>query len=99
MGPAGRGWKERLRSLPVPAPELAKQLRIGAVAKILGNTPAICRKCYIDPVVLESYLNGDIIEGLKRKTDGALESEALDLRASEVAILKFLQAKLAKKAA
>ena len=72
---------------------------INAVAKILGNTPAICRKCYIDPVVLESYLDGDIIEGLKRKTDEALESEAVDLRASEVAILKFLQAKLAKKAA
>jgi DNA topoisomerase-1 len=72
---------------------------IGAVAKILGNTPAICQKCYIDPVVLESYLDGDIIEGLKRKPDEALESEAVDLRASEVAVLKFLQAKLAKKAA
>jgi DNA topoisomerase I len=72
---------------------------IGAVAKILGNTPAICQKCYIDPVVLESYLDGDIIEGLKRKTDEALESEAVDLRISEVAVLKFLQAKLAKKAA
>ena len=72
---------------------------IGAVAEILGNTPAICRKCYIDPVVLESYLDGDIIEGLKRKPDEALESEAVDLRASEVAVLKFLQTKLAKKAA
>jgi DNA topoisomerase-1 len=72
---------------------------IGAVAKILGNAPAICQKCYIDPVVLESYLDGDIIEGLKRKPDEALESEAVDLRASEVAVLKFLQAKLAKKAA
>jgi hypothetical protein len=50
------------------------------------------------PVVLESYLDGDIIEGLKRTPDEALESEAVDLRASEVAILKFLQAKLAKKA-
>jgi hypothetical protein len=29
----------------------------------------------------------------------ALDSEAVDFRASEVAILKFLQAKLAKKAA
>ena len=49
--------------------------------------------------MLESYLNGDIIEGLKRKTDEALESEAVDLRGSEVAILTFLQVKLAKKAA
>src|SRR6202043_2030915 len=36
---------------------------IGAVEKIIGNPPAICRNCYIDPVVLESYLTGDIIEG------------------------------------
>ena len=49
--------------------------------------------------MLESYLDGDIIEGLKRKPDEALESEAVDLRASEVAVLKFLQATLAKKAA
>lgn len=72
---------------------------ISAVARILRNTPAICRKCYIDPVVLESYLDGEVIEGLNRKTDQALESEAVDLRASEVAILKFFQAKLAKKTA
>ena len=49
--------------------------------------------------MLESYLDGDIIEGLKRKTDEALESEAVDLRVSEVAVLKFLQAKVANKAA
>jgi DNA topoisomerase-1 len=72
---------------------------ISAVAKILGNTPAICRKCYVHPAVLESYLDGNTIEGLKQKTEEALESESLDLRASEAAILKFLQARLAKKAA
>ena len=49
--------------------------------------------------MFESYLNGDIIEGLKGKTDETLESEAVDLRVSEVAILKFLQAKAAKKVA
>ncbi len=71
---------------------------ISAVAKILGNTPAICRKCYVHPAVLESYLDGNTIEGLKRKTDEVLESEALDFRTGEVAILNFLQARLAKKA-
>src|SRR6266487_5743255 len=71
---------------------------IGAVAKILGNTPAICRKCYVHPAVLETYLDGNSIEGLKQKTEEALEKEDLDLRADEAAILKFLRAKLAKKA-
>src|SRR5205085_6914747 len=46
---------------------------IAAVAKILGNTPAICRKCYVHPVVLETYLDGGMIEGLKQKTEETLE--------------------------
>ena len=31
----------------------------------LGNTPAICRKCYIHPAVFEGYLDGSLAEGLK----------------------------------
>src|SRR5205085_2688493 len=40
---------------------------ISAVSKILGNTPAICRKCYVHPAVLETYLDGNSIEGLKKR--------------------------------
>jgi DNA topoisomerase-1 len=72
---------------------------ISAVAKVLGNTPAICRKCYVHPAVLESYLDGKSIEGLKKKTEEALEDQHVDLREGEKAILKFLQARLEKKAA
>jgi len=72
---------------------------IGAVSKMLGNTPAICRKCYIHPAVLETYLSGNAIEGLKQKAKEALETEAIDLREGEAAILKFLQGRLEKKAA
>ena len=70
-----------------------------AVAKTLGNTPAICRKCYVHPAVFENYLAGNSIEGLKRETDEALANEDVNLRSGEVAILKFLQARLARKAA
>jgi len=69
---------------------------IAAVAKILGNTPTVCRKCYVHPVVLESYLDGDMIEGLKQKTEEALSENLEDLRAEEAAVMSFLQAKLAK---
>src|SRR5438128_645846 len=72
---------------------------ISAVAKILGNTPAICRKCYVHPAVLETYLDQKSIEGLTRTTEAALEMEDVDLRSSEAAVLKFLEARLAKKAA
>jgi hypothetical protein len=47
--------------------------------------------------VLETYLDGQTIEGLKQKTDQVLEDEAIDLRESEKAILKFLQAGLIRK--
>ena len=69
---------------------------IAAVAKILGNTPAVCRKCYVHPVVLDSYLDGDMIEGLKQRTEEALSENLEDLRAEEAAVMAFIQEKLAK---
>jgi len=71
---------------------------IKAVSAILGNTPAICRKCYVHPAIFESYLSRKSIEGLKQMTEEALEKENVDLRSSEAAVLKFLEARLAKKA-
>src|SRR5438128_7366077 len=69
---------------------------IKAVAAILGNTPAICRKCYVHPAVLENYLDQKSIDGLKRMTEEALEKEDVDLRSSEHAVLKFLESRFAK---
>ncbi len=34
------------------------------VARRLGNTPTVCRKCYIHPAVLDSYLDGSLAESL-----------------------------------
>ncbi len=70
---------------------------ISAVSKILGNTPAVCRKCYVHPVVLESYLTGAAIEGLKARTEEALAEQLDDLRAEEAAVMAFLVERLAKK--
>src|SRR6266849_3789583 len=41
---------------------------IAAVAEILGNTAAICRKCYVHPAVLEAYLDRTSLNGLKCRT-------------------------------
>jgi len=62
---------------------------IAAAAKLLGNTPTICRKCYVHPVVLESYLSGHLIEGLRTKAD--LAEEAHDFDENERAVLNFLR--------
>jgi DNA topoisomerase-1 len=70
---------------------------LGAVASILGNTPAICRKCYVHPAVFETYLDGKLVEALRRRTKQVLEDSVGDMRSEEVAVLKFLQQRLAKK--
>jgi DNA topoisomerase-1 len=70
---------------------------IGAVAEILRNTPAICRKCYIHPAVVEAYLNSESIEGLEDKAAEVLKNGDMNLRAGEKAMLKFLQQLLVKK--
>lgn len=54
------------------------------VASRLGNTPAVCRRCYIHPAVLEHFHLGRLA-GLPRvRTRKGLELE-------EVALLRFLQ--------
>jgi DNA topoisomerase-1 len=37
------------------------------VARRLGNTPSICRKCYVHPAVIESYLDGSFAERLEER--------------------------------
>jgi DNA topoisomerase I len=71
----------------------------GTVSKLLGNTPAICRKCYVHLAILQAYLDGNSIEGLKQKAEEAVTQSRCDLRTSETAVLKFSQTRLARKAA
>ena len=49
------------------------------------------------PAVLETYLSGAMIEGLRRKTEEALAENHGDLKTVEVAVMKFLEARLAEK--
>lgn len=62
---------------------------ICAVAELLGNTPAVCRKCYVHPIIVEAYLNRTRIAGL----NGAKTLEPPNLRRAEQAVLKFLRAR------
>ena len=66
------------------------------VAKRLGNTPAICRKCYIHPAVFEGYLDGSLAEGLKARADDVLEHDAAGLSLQELAVTKFLSKRLSE---
>jgi DNA topoisomerase-1 len=40
---------------------------IATVAQRLGNTPSVCRKCYIHPTVIACYLDGGMTKALARK--------------------------------
>lgn len=71
---------------------------IAAVAARLGNTPAVCRKCYVHPGVIESYMNGTMGQALQAEVKREIEeSSPHDLRAEETDVLRVLgeQAKLA----
>jgi DNA topoisomerase I len=63
---------------------------VEAVAKLLGNTPAICRKCYIHPAIFEGYLDGSLLEGLKERAEAMLDEPDSGLTAEEVAVTAFL---------
>lgn len=68
---------------------------IAQVAARLGNTPTICRKCYVHPDVVSAYLDGTLMRDLarhwpkqsRRRRSGSLEPE-------EAAVLALLRSRL-----
>jgi DNA topoisomerase-1 len=64
---------------------------IESVAKRLGNTRAVCRKCYVHPTVIDAYLTGSLYSALKpRVTEESSESRT-ELSPEEAAVLTLLQ--------
>jgi DNA topoisomerase-1 len=59
-----------------------------ATARRLGNTPAICRKCYIHPAVCDAYLAGQVLSKLR---DASANRSRTGLRPEEKAVLLFLK--------
>lgn len=67
---------------------------IERVADRLGNTPGVCRKCYIHPIVLECYLDGATVETIRGQAGPAPGHGAAGLSGAEGAVLAFLQQRL-----
>jgi DNA topoisomerase-1 len=63
---------------------------IQQVAARLGNTPTICRKCYVHPEILSCYAEGSLLLQVKDEVEDELEG----LRPEEAAVLSLLQARL-----
>ncbi len=68
---------------------------IEEVAEQLGNTPTVCRACYVHPHLLESYLDGTLVQALTERARGVGRG-AHALRREEAAVLGLLQARLAR---
>jgi DNA topoisomerase-1 len=71
---------------------------IERVASRLGNTPAICRKSYVHPEIVGAYLDGSLLDNLKAEIEQELREELSGLDPEEVAVLIFLQRRLAETA-
>jgi DNA topoisomerase-1 len=69
---------------------------IEQVAGRLGNTVAVCRKSYIHPAILDSYLDGSLLGFLKGEVEAVLREELEGLSGEEAAVLAFLQQRLSR---
>jgi DNA topoisomerase-1 len=67
---------------------------IERVAARLGNTTAVCRKCYIHPAVLDAYMDRTLVEILQRRTARELRKGLAALAPEEAAVLALLQARM-----
>jgi DNA topoisomerase-1 len=67
---------------------------IERVASRLGNTPTICRKCYVHPEVFTSYLEGQLLLEVKGEVETELRDNLPGLKPEEAAVLTLLAARL-----
>ena len=82
---------------PCRAKASAKKQIVAALehaAERLGNTPSVCRKCYVHPGIFEAYLHGRVVP----RVAIAGARAGAKLRAEERAVLAFLKRHLAEAA-
>jgi DNA topoisomerase I len=69
---------------------------IRSVAQRLGNTPAVCRSGYVHPRVIDAYLQGTMLDAMRRRAAGVM-ADVKHLRPEEAAVLALLQRRLTQK--
>jgi DNA topoisomerase I len=69
---------------------------IEKVASRLGNTPTICRKCYIHPALITSYMKGSFVLEIRTKAESELREDIVGLTPEEAAVLVSLRVALDK---
>jgi DNA topoisomerase-1 len=78
--------QELLRLGPAETETAARHNVVAAIQTVserLGNTPAVCRRCYVHPAVIEAYQDGalaDVAAEVRRSRAARSDDEALILR-------------------
>ena len=77
---------------------VAKKNIVAAIERVserLGNTPSVCRKCYVHPAILEAYVEGSMLDALRVKAEKELTSDHLAaLKPEEAAVMGLLRERL-----
>ena len=68
---------------------------IKTVAERLGNTPSVCRKCYVHPQVIETYLDGAMVKAFEKHVKKEVARSPHALRREELDLLHLLEEKAA----
>jgi len=79
---------------PATSATTAKQNVLAAidqVAESLGNTRAVCRKCYIHPAVVDEYVEGHLLEALPAQAMGRARHTSYGLSRAERAVASLLR--------
>ncbi len=67
---------------------------IETVAGRLGNTPTICRRCYVHPEIIDGYLDGALGQHIGDRVRAELSGVLDTLRPEEALVLAFLERRL-----
>jgi DNA topoisomerase-1 len=68
---------------------------IERVSARLGNTATICRKCYVHPTIVNSYMSGELLLEIKQEVDTELRENLPQLKPEEAAVLALLERRIA----
>ncbi len=78
-----------------PDEKQAKKNIVEAVERVadrLGNTPAVCRSCYIHPVIFDRYVEGVTLEEFRPKSRRVIRRIQPEYEPEEYALLKLFRA-------
>jgi DNA topoisomerase-1 len=69
---------------------------IESVAKRLGNTPSVCRKCYVHPAIIDAYVDGSMLEAMKQAAREELSENLKLLQPEEAAVVALVESRLSR---